>query len=61
MLTIDQELVVKFMSHHVPSRDFQDLLLRSTHIKNNWSVGLDRPGFHILGPLIVGYRSHLSS
>ena len=54
---IDQELVVKIMTHKLPSRGFQDLLFASTLIKNYWSAGLDWPRFRILEPLIVGYKS----
>ena len=56
-LSVDQELVVKFVTHKLPSRDFQDLPFRSSLIKNDWSAALDRPRFRILGPLNVGCKS----
>ena len=40
---IDQEIVVKNMTHKVPSRDFQYEELIIDYIKKSWSAALDPP------------------
>ena len=40
---LDQEIVVKNMTHKVPSRGFQYEELIIDYIKKSWSAALDRP------------------